>query len=178
MSDAAPAPSRLLEGAAVLANPLVRELLGLRLVGVLGTIGRDGLPHLTPLWVADGGDAVLMATASTSRKIRNLGRDPRAALVLHDSRPGFEVRGASITGRVAVVAGPEAAALVGRVHARYVGPEAMARPEVAGFLASDDLALRLVPEQAWTWDQRGTPADRAARASGGALPLEPTSPRR
>lgn len=177
MTDPAPAPSRLLEGAAVLADPLVRELLALRLVAVLGTVGRDGLPHLTPLWFADGGDAILMATASTSRKLRNLSRDPRAAFVVHDSRPGFEVCGVSITGRIRVVEGAEATALVERVHARYVGPEAARLPDVAGFLASDDTALRLAPERAWTWDQRATPADRAARATGGALPLEPTSPR-
>jgi PPOX class probable F420-dependent enzyme len=177
VTDAPPAPTRLLEGAAVLADPLVRELLALPLVAVLGTVGRDGLPHLTPLWFADGGDVILMATASTSRKLRNLSRDPRAALVLHDSRPGFEVCGASIAGRVTVVGGAEARALVERVHARYVGPEATALPDVAGFLAADDTALRLVPDRAWTWDQRGTPADRAARTTGGALPLAPTSPR-
>jgi PPOX class probable F420-dependent enzyme len=177
MSDAAPASSRLLEGTAVLANPLVQELLGLRLVAVLGTVGRDGVPHLTPVWLADDGDSLLIATASTSRKLQNLEDDPRASLVLHDSRPGCEVCGVSATGRVTVVAGPEAAPLVERVHARYVSPDASRLPEVAGFLASDDVALRFVPERAWTWDQRATPASRALRASGGALPLEPTTPR-
>jgi PPOX class probable F420-dependent enzyme len=177
MREAAPAPSRLLEGAAVLADPLVRELLALRLVAVLGTVGGDALPHVTPVWFADDGDAIAMATASTSRKIRNVERDPRAALVLHDSRPGFEVCGVSMTGRVTVVTGAEAAPLVERVHARYVDAEAARLPEVAGFLASDDVALRFVPERAWTWDQRGTAANRALRSSGGALPLEPTSAR-
>ena len=122
--NATPSPSRLLVGSAVLADPLVRELLGLRLIAVLGTIARDGAPHLTPVWFAAGEDAVLMATSSTSRKARNLGRDPRASLVLHDSRPGFEVRGVSMTGRVVVLAGRDAAAAVERVHARYVGPPA------------------------------------------------------
>jgi PPOX class probable F420-dependent enzyme len=177
MSEAAPTPSRLLEGKDVLADPLVRELLELRLVAVLGTIGRDGLPHLTPVWIADGGDSILMATASTSRKIRNLARDVRASLVLHDSRPGCEVCGVSMTGRVTVVSGPEAPPLVQFVHARYVDSAARRLADVAGFLASDDVALRFVPERAWTWDQRATPADRALRASGGGLPLAPTSPR-
>jgi PPOX class probable F420-dependent enzyme len=177
MREAEPAPSRLLEGAAVLADPLVRELLGLRLVAVLGTVGRDCLPHLTPVWFAEGGDSVLMATASTSRKLRNLARDPRAALVLHDSRPGCEVCGVSMTGRVAVVTGPEARPLVERVHSRYVEETAAGLPEVAGFLAADDVVLRFTPDRAWTWDQRETPAAHALRASGGALPLASTSPR-
>ena len=170
-----PAPSRALRGEEVLADPLVRELLGLRLIAVLGTVGRDGLPHLTPVWFADGGDAVLLATASTSHKVAYLEREPRAAVVLHDSRPGFEVRGTSITGRVELLRGADAVPLVERVHARYVEPDALQLPEIAGFLAADDVALRLVPERAWTWDQRGTPADQALRAHGGGVPLEPTA---
>ena len=177
MDNSVPSPSRLLEGADVLADPLVRELLAARLVAVLATIARDGLPHVTPIWFADDGEAILLATASTSLKVRNLERDPRAALVLHDSRPGFEVCGASLTGRVAIVSGPDAIPLVERVHARYVDPAAGRDPEIRGFLASDDVALRFVAERGWTWDQRGTPADRALRASGGGLPLAPTSPR-
>lgn len=175
MSDPAPAPSSALEGPAVLADPLVRELLALRLVAVLGTIGRAGLPHLTPVWFAADGDSVLMATSSTSHKVANLGREPRAALVLHDSRAGFHVRGVSMTGRVEVLRGSEAAPLVELVHARYVDPAASQQAEVAGFLAADDVALRFRPERAWTWDQCATRADDALRTAGGALPLEPTS---
>jgi PPOX class probable F420-dependent enzyme len=159
----------------VLADPFVRELLGLRLIAVLGTVARDGSPQLTPVWFAAADDAVLIATSSSSRKLRNLARDPRASLVVHDSRPGFEVRGVSMTGRASVVTGTDAAPLVGRVHDRYVGPPAADDADVTGFLAADDVGLRFVPETAWTWDQRGTAANRAARALGGALPLEPTS---
>jgi Pyridoxamine 5'-phosphate oxidase len=175
VSAAAPEPSRLLEGAGVLGDALVGELLGLRLVAVLATVASDGVPHLTPVWFADGGDCVLMATASASRKVANLAREARAALVLHDSRAGFEVRGVSMTGRVDLVRGTDAAPLVERVHARYVDRAAAHLPAVAGFLASDDVALRFVPDRAWTWDQRGTPANAALRGSGGAIPLEPTS---
>lgn len=160
-----PEPARLLRGAAVFADPLVRELLGKRLVAVLATIGPEGVPHVTPLWFADGGDAILMATSSGSRKLENLGRDRRASLTLHDSKPGCDVCGVSIEGRVEVVEGPAAVPLVELVHERYVAPDV---PEVAEFLASDDVALRLVPERAWTWDQRETPAARA----GGGLPLD------
>jgi PPOX class probable F420-dependent enzyme len=160
-----PEAARLLRGADVLADPLVRELLGRRLVAVLATIGPDGVPHVTPLWFAEDGDAIVMATGSGSRKVENLRRDPRATLVLHDSKAGFKVCGVSIEGRVEVRAAAAAAELVERVHARYVDSDAA---EVVEFLASDDLALRLVPERAWTWDQRGSPAARA----GGGLPLD------
>jgi hypothetical protein len=51
---------------------------------------------------------VILATSSRSRKVWNLERDPRATLVLHDSRPGCEVCGTSIAGRVEIVRPPDA----------------------------------------------------------------------
>ena len=84
----------------MLADALVRELLDARLVAVLATFDRTWAIHAVPMWYAAGEDAIVLATSSRSRKVRNLERDPRATLVLHDSRPGFEVCGVSIAGTV------------------------------------------------------------------------------
>jgi PPOX class probable F420-dependent enzyme len=175
MSD--PTPSGQLEGDAVLTDPLVRELLDARLIGVLATLDRIRSIHAVPMWYAAAEACVLLATGSRSRKLRNLEIDPRATLVVHDSRPGFEVCGASIAGRVEIVRGGGARDLVDRVHDRYVaggGDEDLA---VREFLASDDVALRLLPVTALIWDERGSPASEMLRARGGALPLLPTDPR-
>ena len=173
----APAASRRLTGDAVHADPLVRELLGKRLVGVLATLEPDGAPHVVPLWYASHGTAVVLATSSRSRKVRNLQREPRATLCLHDSRSGSEVCGASLHGRVEVVGGPDAADLVDLVHRRYLTDAGETLPDVRAFLAYDDVALVLELERAWTWDERDNPATMALRSSGGALPLESTDPR-
>ena len=176
-SDAAPTPSRGLVGDGVLADPLVQELLAERLVGVLATLEPDGSVHAVPLWYALDGDAIVLATGSASRKARNLRSDPRATLVLHDSRPGFEVCGASVRGRVELVEGAAAGPLVDLVHRRYVTQEGERLPAPAEFLASDDLAVRLMPEAAFTWDERRSAAARELRDAGAALALEPTTPR-
>jgi PPOX class probable F420-dependent enzyme len=175
--DPTPAASRVLRGPDVLSDPLVRELLEATLVGVLATLEADGSVHAVPLWLCDGGDAILLATFSRSRKVRNLERDPRATLVLHDSRPGFEVCGVMIRGRVEIVRGTAAAPLVERVHRRYLTEAGYELPTARAFLGGDDVALRFVPEAASTWDERANPATAALREAGGALPLEPTSPR-
>jgi PPOX class probable F420-dependent enzyme len=174
--DAAPGASRVLAGGHVLADPLVRELLGKRLVGVLATLDGDGSPHVVPIWFAPRAADVLLATSSHSRKVRNLERDPRATLCVHDSRPGSEVCGASIRGHVDIVPSSAAAELVELVHRRYLSVAAAVLPEVADFVASDDVALVLRPERAWTWDERENPATEALRRVGGALPLEPSTP--
>ena len=101
----------------------------------------------------------------------------RPTLVVHDSRPGTEICGVSLRGRVELVRGSGAASLVAAVHRRYIAPAGLALPAVKEFLASDDVALRLVPESAFTWDERSSPATAALREAGAALPLEPTSPR-
>jgi PPOX class probable F420-dependent enzyme len=175
--DAAPEASRRLTGDAVHADLLVRELLDQRLVGVLATREPGGSPHVVPVWYAARGRKVVLATSSRSRKVRNLERDPRATLCLHDSRPGSEVCGASLHGRVEIVRGTDAADLVDLVHRRYLTAAGEPLPDVRAFLAYDDVALVLGLESAWTWDERGNPATAALRASGGALPLTPTAPR-
>ncbi|MEP6892488.1 MAG: pyridoxamine 5'-phosphate oxidase family protein [Gaiellaceae bacterium] len=172
-----PAPSRKLVGDAVLRDPLVRELLAMRLVAVLATLEPDGSVHAVPMWLAPGDGAILLATGARSRKVRNLERDPRATLVVHDSRPGAEVCGASLRGRVELLRGDDAAAAIRMVHRRYVGDARDRLPEVDAFLSSDDVAFRFLPGAAFTWDERGSDAARALRASAAAFPLELTSPR-
>jgi hypothetical protein len=172
-----PAPSRRLTLDDVLRDSLVRELLEARLVCVFATFDRAVGIHAVPMWYALDGDTVLLATGARSRKVRNLERDHRATLVLHDSRPGFEVCGASLVGTVELVRGTEAARFVARVHDRYVDRNAQQDPDARRFLASDDVALVLTPVSAFTWDERGSAAARALARGGWAHPLAPTSPR-
>jgi PPOX class probable F420-dependent enzyme len=162
---------------AILAHPLVRELLQTRLVGVLATLERDGSVHAVPMWLSADGDEIVLATGSESRKLQNLERDSRATLMLHDSRPGCEVCGASLRGRVEIVRQPDAAPLIERVHSRYIAAPGLELAEVRAFLGHDDVALRFLPDVAITWDERDSDAARVLRATGTAFPLESTLPR-
>jgi len=63
------------------------------------------------------------------------------------------------------------------VHSRYLTAAGLRLPETVAFLAGDDVALRFHPEAAVTWDERGSAAADAVRRTGGAVALEPTSPR-
>jgi PPOX class probable F420-dependent enzyme len=87
----------------LLARPLGRELLEAPLVASLATLEPGGSVHVVPIWYLWDGDAVLMATSSTSRKVRNLERDARATVMIHDSPGGVDVRGVSLAGRVEIL---------------------------------------------------------------------------
>src|SRR5439155_799528 len=97
-------------------------------VAVLATRDRDGTIHAVPVWFALHDRSIVLATGSRSRKVRNLELDPRATLVVHDSRPGFEVCGASLVGRVQIVRSDAARPLadaVARVDERVAGSTAV-----------------------------------------------------
>lgn len=173
----APTPSRTLRGEEILHDPLIRELVEARLIAILSTLEPDGSIHGVPLWYAGDGDTIVFATGSKSRKARNLRRDPRATVVLHDSRPGMEICGASIRGTVEIVDSGAAAPRIEQVHRRYLSDAALQLPETVEFLVFDDVALRFHPQAAVTWDERGSAAAAAVRAVGGGTPLEPTTPR-
>ena len=172
-----PIPAIPLFDDSVLADQLVAELLDARLIAVFATLDRGGTIHAVPMWFAADERSILLATSSRSRKVAHLKVDSRSTLVIHDSRPGFEVCGVSIVGQAEIVRGAEAEPLVRLVHRRYVDEDGDVPAVAREFLESDDIALRFRPQSALTWDQRGTEANAALRASGGALPLLTTEPR-
>lgn len=155
----------------MLRDPLVLELLGARLIANLATLNVDGTIHLVPMWFARDRDSVVLATGSGSAKVRNLERDPRATVMVDDSRAGMDVCGVSLTGSIEIVRGAEAVPLVRLVHERYVSERGRAAPAVRAFLASDDVALRFMPERALTWDERRSEAQRVLAEAGAAHPL-------
>jgi PPOX class probable F420-dependent enzyme len=155
----------------VLRDPLVLELLGARLIANLATLDADGAVHLVPMWFALDGGAIVLATGAASAKVRNLERDPRATVMVDDSRAGMDICGVSLAGSIEIVRGADAVPLIRLVHERYVSERGLAAPAVQAFLASDDVALRFTPERAVAWDERGSEAQRALVEAGGGHPL-------
>jgi hypothetical protein len=68
----------------------------------VATIGPGG-PHVTPLWfVWDGSLAWIYSIVGSQRWV-DLDRDPRVAIVVDAGQDYFDLRGAEVTGTVAVV---------------------------------------------------------------------------
>src|SRR5437867_13070107 len=78
----------------------VERFLRGRRVAVLGTIGADGAPVLTPIWYLYRDGHLLMRTDKQSVKARNVARDSRVTVCVQDKRPPY----ASVTvhGKAAV----------------------------------------------------------------------------
>ena len=155
----------------VLSEQLPRELLDARLIANLATLNPDGSVHLVGMWFLWDGSALLSPTSRATRKARNLERDPRATVMIDDSRGGFDLRGVTLVGRAELVAGDEAFELNRRIHLKYVTERGLALEPVRSYLATDDVTIRFTPERVSSWDLRSTEQGRALAESREFLPL-------
>ena len=156
----------------VLSEPLARELLAARLIANLATFDRNGSIHLVGMWFVWDGDALLIPTSDTTRKLRNLERDPRATVMIDDSRGGFDLRGVTLVGRAEIVRGERAKELNRRIHLKYVTEEGLALEPVGTYLQTDDVTIVFRPERVSSWDLRSTDQGRALSETGLFRPLD------
>jgi PPOX class probable F420-dependent enzyme len=120
------------------------DLLEQPLVAVLATYRRDGTVLLSPVWQEwrDGGFNVV--TSGDSVKVRHLRRDPRAAIVVCESRPPY--RGIEVHGEARLDAIGDATL---RIATRYLGEHGGA---AYAQTAEDDTLIRLAPGRLRAWD--------------------------
>jgi len=56
--------------------------------GKLGTINKNGTPHVVPIWfILDNKNNILFTTGNTSVKVKNIQRDNRVRLCVDDQTP-------------------------------------------------------------------------------------------
>src|SRR5438093_8954759 len=70
----------------------------------VGTIDRDGAPHVVPLWFVWLDDGVYVTGRGRSRVLANLRRDPRVALQFDRGRTWPEHVGVVLSGRAELLA--------------------------------------------------------------------------
>ena len=66
-------------------NDATIRLLDGRNYGVLATLNADGSPQTSAMWVGRDGNDLLMSTLQGRVKYRNMLRDPRVSVTVHDA---------------------------------------------------------------------------------------------
>jgi len=133
------------------SKPEVERFLRGRWVAVLGTIGPDGAPVLTPIWYIYGDGHLLMRTDKQSVKAKNIGRDPRVTVCVQDERPPY----ASVTihGKAAIE--PAREELGAQMAKHYLGAAGAAGYERAAAEAieqGEEVTLVVTPERVLSQD--------------------------
>ena len=106
----------------------------------VATLLPDGAPHTVPVWIGLEADRIAFLTGPTSRKARNLERDPRVAISVTDHSNPFSM--AEVRGRVTErLDGDPAWTVIDRLSHKYTGQP---YPERSG-----RVVYLVEPEHAW-----------------------------
>jgi PPOX class probable F420-dependent enzyme len=116
-----------------------RALLDGRSFATVATLGPDGAPQTSLIWILRDGDAVLFTTTAERQKGRNLARDPRLSLTVVD--PDNPYRTVELRGTAELIDDPDRT-LPMRVSHKYLNEDPPADP--AG---THRLIVRLVPDR-------------------------------
>jgi PPOX class probable F420-dependent enzyme len=120
------------------------------------TLGRDGWPHLMPLWYVIRVGELWAWTYAKSQKVRNLERDPRCTLQVEAGTTYDQLRGVMLKADAVIHREFDVVAAVGEeIAARYGGAalDDGARAYVHR-QAAKRVALQFRPRESATWDHR------------------------
>jgi len=98
-----------------------RDILDKKGFAHVATVGSDGRPQVTPVWVDFDGTHVRINTARGRVKDRNLAKNPRIALSVQD--PDNPYRYVQIRGRVAEMTEQGADAHIDSLAKKYLGQD-------------------------------------------------------
>ncbi len=96
-----------------------RELIARPVLASLTTLGRDGSPQVTPLWVDLDGADLLFNTAKGRVKARHMERDPRVAVSVIDPDDAYNV--VALRGTVIDITTSGADAHIDALAKKYLG---------------------------------------------------------
>ena len=96
-----------------------RDIFAKKAFGHLATVGRDGAPQVTPVWVDYDGTHVRINTARGRVKDKNLQRNPKVALSAQD--PDNPYRYVQVRGRVVEMTEKDADAHIDALSKKYTG---------------------------------------------------------
>jgi len=138
----------------------VRSFLAEERTVVCATNGREGWPHLMPLWYVVREDELWAWTYASSQKVRNLERDPRATLQIEAGAEYQELRGVMLECEVVLHADADRVLDLGlEIFGRYGGagaPGDLAEEvrEMVRAQAAKRVGLQFVERERATWDHR------------------------
>ncbi|MGO9964228.1 MAG: pyridoxamine 5'-phosphate oxidase family protein [Acidimicrobiales bacterium] len=127
------------------------DLVDLPLVAVLATYRADGTVLLSPVWHEYRDGRFNVCTSAGDIKTRHLRDDPRAILLVAESRPPY--RGVELTTR-ATFSQEDVTGTLERIAVRYLGP---VEGQAYASSARDDIIVRLDPGRVRAWDFADTP---------------------
>jgi len=102
-------------------SPELEKLLREASYAQIATLMPDGSPQLTQVWIDTDGTYVIVNTVATHQKVKNIRRDPRVAINVHDPAKPFRV--ANMRGTVVEITADGADQHIDALARKYLGAD-------------------------------------------------------
>jgi PPOX class probable F420-dependent enzyme len=133
----------------------VADFLAEQRTVICATNGRDGWPHLMPLWYVVRDGELWSWTYAKSQKVRNIERDDRVTLQVETGEAYEELRGVMIKARAVLHRETgDVAALGTEIFTRYGAGSSEDIEQMVAGQAPKRVALQFVVESLASWDHR------------------------
>lgn len=133
----------------------IKALLDRPLLARLATANpASGQPHVVPVWYAWDGESLWISAFDSTRKVKDLRRNAKCAVVIDVDGPADGLRGVLMEGEAELVKQP--ADLMRRqttwIYARYLGDEGVLAAEPQSWIDDpENTLIRLTPRQVYGW---------------------------
>jgi PPOX class probable F420-dependent enzyme len=130
-------------------DPQTQRYLATKDIVVLATINPDGAPLITPMWFLHDPSSLTLISVDSTRKVKNLRRDPRLHIVAESGTRG-DIQGVAIRGRAEFL--PDSAErrdLATRLLDKY-HPN-LERLWAGRAMPPNRVMFRVVPDDVHTW---------------------------
>ena len=138
----------------------VQEFLTANTVLQVATVGKDGWPHVAPMWYVMDGDRVVFRSFTKSQKIVNLRRNPKFTVLVETGADYSQLQGVMIKAEAKLIDDPDyVLSIYGGLAAKYpmvndtpMEFEGEALQNAFGRFAAKNTAVIVEPIKLVTWD--------------------------
>jgi len=135
-------------------SPQTAEFLTKRLIGRLATASPDGQPHVVPVWFLWEADAIWISSYRSTRKVMDLGKNHKCALVIDVESAQDGLTAVMIEGVSEIVTKPidETKQIIERIYTKYLGSEGILEKDPQIWLNSpENILIKVKPTRIKTW---------------------------
>jgi nitroimidazol reductase NimA-like FMN-containing flavoprotein (pyridoxamine 5'-phosphate oxidase superfamily) len=123
------------------------------ILGVLGTVDKDGCPHMVNTAFLAGDEGIAVTSFAAAQKVRNIERTGTASLLVEVNWPYSEVRGVLVSGPARIVTDIDAVIDVStRIRRKHAAMESGTPSEDIAKHAAKRCVLYIEPRKTRSWD--------------------------
>lgn len=137
-----------------LSVPWVSYLLSQALLARLATANpKTCQPHVVPVWFLWDGESLFISAFSSTRKVRDVARNPRIAVIVDTGDENPPTRGVLLEGQAQLIDDP---ILIRQksleIYTQYLGPDGVKAPEPQSWIVDpENRIIKLIPEKVFIW---------------------------